>query len=160
MKYYNHIIRFSIVLIIIIIGFFVVRSVMVPESFGIYGTYTYGYHRGKSDIEQKSIYALFQGSDKCKKCHTEEFDLCQNGDHTTLTCETCHGNWKAHNNNTKEQVIKDKSVEACMLCHQHLQARPAEFPQITGFTKHLADQDLEFEKGMLCLDCHDPHEPM
>jgi hypothetical protein len=160
MKHYDHIIRFAILLIFVGIGFFAVRGFVVPDSFGIYGTYSKGYHRGDSDEEQAAIAALYQDSGKCAKCHEEQSGLWKEAGHGTVACETCHGNWQAHNNNTKDQVEKDSSVDACLLCHQQLEARPDSFPQIVEFKQHLAEQEQEFEKDMTCTDCHDPHEPM
>jgi len=69
MGHFNHIIRLCVVLIAVVIGFFIVRGFFVPESFGTYGSYQYGYHRGNSDAEQENMYALYQGTEKCAKCH-------------------------------------------------------------------------------------------
>ena len=160
MEHYNHIIRFGIILAAGIIGFFAVRSLMVPDSFGTYGTYKYGYHRGDSDAEQASPSALYQGSAKCDKCHEEQHKLWKGSGHAGAACETCHGYWQAHNNNTKVKVKIDRSIESCLLCHQRLDARPPNFPQITGLEKHMEEQEQEIEEGMTCTDCHDPHEPM
>ena len=160
MKHYNHIIRAGVVLVIVVAAFFGVRMFLVPDSFGIHGTYTYGYHRGESDGEQAALPALFQGSEKCRKCHEDRFAQWEKNGHAAVTCEACHGNWQAHNNNTKDEVLKDVSVEACLLCHQRLAARPYGFPQIDGFTQHMQDQDEQVEQGTTCTGCHDPHEPM
>ncbi len=160
MKHYNHIIRCILLLVIVVIGFFIARGALVPESFGVHGTYTYGYHRGDSAAEQADRYALYQGSTKCITCHAEQSLLWQPGRHAAVSCESCHGNWQAHNNNTSATIEKDNSVETCMLCHRKLNARPSTFPQIPEFGRHLADQDEQLQQGMLCVDCHDPHDPM
>jgi len=160
MKHYNHIIRFAIVLIIAVAGFFVMRGYLVQESFGIHGTYTYGYHRGNSDSEQAALPSLYQGPEKCKSCHEQQYTPWQAGAHAPVGCETCHGNWQAHNNNVKDKVQLTASIEACMLCHQQLGARPASFPQIPEIKAHVQEQDEEFSQGMSCSDCHDPHEPL
>jgi hypothetical protein len=160
MKHYTHIIRSGIILIVVVTGFFAVRSIVVPESFGIHGTYTYGYHRGDSDAEQASLSALYQGSAKCKKCHEEQYEFWKAGGHIDVACETCHGYWQAHNNNTKDKVVTDRSIESCMQCHQRLDARPTAFSQIADFKLHMEEQEQEIEKGMTCIECHDPHEPM
>ena len=160
MKHTNHILRLVIILALIVAGFFAARGILVPDSFGTYGSYSYGYHRGNSDAEQAGLPPLFQGSGKCSKCHEEQFRSWQDAGHKTVGCESCHGNWQAHNNNTKDQVTKDASTDACLLCHQKLTARPADFPQITNFAQHVSEQDVELEKDMNCMECHDPHEPM
>ena len=160
MKHYTHIIRFGIIMLIIGIVFFTVRSYMVPESFGTYKTYTYGYHRGDSDKELQTRYSLYQDSAKCKKCHEEQYLLKDNSTHSSLACETCHGNWQAHNNNTEDKTGKNISPEACLLCHQKLLARPASFPQITGIEQCLKKKPLEVKDDIVCIDCHNPHNPV
>lgn len=160
MKHYNHIIRFAVILLLVVLGFVGVRSYLVPDSFGTYGSYSYGFHRGASDAEQAALPALFQESEKCAGCHEKQATAWAAEGHQSVTCEACHGPWQAHNNNTKETVVKDASVEACLLCHQQLAARPAAFPQLPGFKEHLTAQEIELEEGMTCMECHDPHEPM
>ncbi len=159
MKHCNHIIRFIVVFIFIGIGFFAVRSYLVPDSFGIYGSYSYGFHRGDSDAEQASIPALYQESESCKECHEAVYRTWSNGGHAGVTCEACHGPWQAHNENTLDTVVKDTSVEGCMVCHVTLQARPAGFPQIDDFASHVKEQGEEVQQDMDCTFCHEPHEP-
>ena len=159
MKHYSHIIRFAVILVLAGIGFLLVRSFLVPDSFGIHGTYKYGFHRGESDKEQEALPALFRGADKCAQCHEEQNKSIMTGGHKEVTCEACHGVWQAHNSKTKSVVKKDVSAEACMLCHQKLDARPNDFPQIETFEKHMKDQEQEMEAGISCIDCHSAHEP-
>jgi len=160
MQSYSHVLRFVVLLIIIMLAFFAARSLMVPPSFGISGSYTYGYHRADSDNEQAGLYARFQGSEKCQRCHADQFQSWAGGGHITVACETCHGSWQAHNNNTKDQVISDRSIEACMLCHQQLAARPREFPQVPEIALHVAQQHEKLQPGMVCVDCHNAHAPL
>ncbi|MEI6126840.1 MAG: cytochrome c3 family protein [Pseudomonadota bacterium] len=162
MKHYSHIIRFAVLLMLVGVGFFAVRSLIVPDSFGIYGGYTYGYHRGDSDAEQAALPVVYQGSDKCLKCHEKQVGIWEKGRHKGVPCENCHGSWQAHNDNTtttKNKMERDKSIEACLLCHGKLDARPQGFAQVAGIKEHLADKGQEFEQGMLCADCHDAHDP-
>jgi hypothetical protein len=160
MGHYNHIIRFCILLLVVVIGFLIIRSITVPESFGIYGSYTYGYHRGDSDAEQAAKPVVFQGIEKCQECHEEQFEEWNEGGHVTLACEACHGYWQAHNNNTKDKVLKDTSVESCMLCHRKLNARPEKSSQIVSFTQHMEEQEQEIAADTVCTDCHSPHMPL
>jgi len=160
MKHYSHIIRFAVILILVGICFLLVRSFLVPDSFGIYGTYKYGFHRGDSDSEQAARPALYRGADKCIACHADQAAKILEGGHKFVTCEACHGVWQAHNSQTKAVVTKDISSDACLLCHKKLDARPKGFPQIEGLKKHMLEQEQDFEDGMACGDCHDSHEPM
>ncbi|MCP4717557.1 MAG: hypothetical protein GY868_20745 [Deltaproteobacteria bacterium] len=160
MKHTGHIIRFIIILAVVGIAFIGVRSFLVPESFGIHGSYANGFHRGASDAEQAARPAQFQGTEKCSKCHEKQSALVSSASHATVPCETCHGPWMAHNNNTPETMKADGTIESCMLCHASLTARPADFAQIKNIQSHLTEQESEYEQGMTCLECHDPHEPM
>ena len=159
MKHYNHIIRFVIILILVGIGFLLVRSFLVPDSFGIHGSYTYGFHRGDSDQEQADCPAFYRGVDKCASCHADQVNEIASGPHKSVTCEACHGVWKAHNVKTASLVKKEISDEACLLCHRKLDARPKEFPQIENLVKHMKEQEQELEKDMTCIGCHSAHEP-
>jgi hypothetical protein len=66
----------------------------------------------------------------------------------------------AHNNNTSDRMTINDPVDSCLVCHQALNARPSEFPQIESFSAHLTQQDETLQPGMSCADCHDPHMPM
>ena len=58
MKHYNHIIRFAVILVLAVMGFLLVRSFLVPESFGIHGTYKYGFTAGIR-IRNRKPFRLF-----------------------------------------------------------------------------------------------------
>jgi hypothetical protein len=160
MKAYDHIIRFTLLIIVVIIGFFIVRACMVPDTFGVQGSYTYAYYRADSATEQAALPAVYQGAGHCSACHAPQDLMLQANAHAGLDCESCHGSFKAHNNNTKERMAVSDTVDACMLCHADLSARPAQFPQIESFAAHVAQQGEELLPGMTCATCHDPHAPM
>jgi len=160
MWHFNHIIRLGVVLIAVVIGFFIARLFFVPESFGTYGSYQYGYHRGDSDAEQATLYAYYQGTEKCAKCHEQLMQESSSGGHAAVACETCHGYWQAHNKNTKDTVSRDTSVELCMRCHEKVIGRPDYLPQISTFAQHMKDQEEAFELDLTCIDCHNPHVPL
>ncbi len=160
MKAYDHIIRFALLITAVIAGFFIIRARLVPESFGVQGSYSYAFYRADSADEQAALPAVHQGSAHCSACHAPQASLRQTNAHAGLECETCHGSFKAHNNNTKERMAVSGSVDACMLCHAALTARPAQFPQIDSFSAHVAQQNETLLPGMTCVTCHDPHAPM
>jgi len=160
MWHFNHVIRLCVVLLAVIIGFFAARGFFVPESFGTYGSYKYGYHRGDSDAEQESMNALYQGTEKCAKCHEKLIKETSAGGHAAVACETCHGFWQAHNKNTKDKVPRDTSVEACMRCHEKVTGRPDFIPQINSLDQHLKDQEEVSVPDLKCIDCHNPHVPL
>ena len=159
MKHSSHIVRLLLVLALVGAGFLGARCILVPESFGIQGDYKYGYHRADSDQEQAGRAASYQGPEKCRSCHEAQYVKWQGAEHKAVGCETCHGNWQAHNNNAKDKTGKDRSPESCLQCHEKLEARPAGFPQIEEIAKHVAAKGLEFNRGLLCVSCHNPHDP-
>ena len=160
MKTYDHIIRFTLLIIVVILGFFIFRTYMVPDSFGIHGSYTYAYYRAESENEQANKPAVFQGTEHCSACHAPQAVTLSDGKHAALDCESCHGAFKAHNNNTRERMAISDSVETCMICHERLNARPTDFPQISSFAAHVAEQGETMLPDMNCTTCHDPHTPM
>ena len=160
MKTYDHIIRFSLLIIVVILGFFIVRTYMVPDTFGVHGSYTYAYYRADAKIEQAALSVVYQGTEHCSACHASQAVTLNDSGHAALACETCHGSFKAHNNNTRERMAISDVVDSCMLCHEALNARPDDFPQIPSFAAHLANQDETLLPDMNCATCHDPHAPM
>lgn len=160
MKHYSHILRFAAVLILVAAAFVAVRAYLVPASFGVYGSYTDGYHRGASDHEQASLPILFRSAEKCRECHQDEFTLWSGAGHAGVTCEACHGPWRAHNSNTPGTMLLSTSDSDCLLCHRTLAARPEGFPQIPDLATHLRSEELDADPDATCTDCHDPHEPI
>ncbi|MCX8043886.1 MAG: cytochrome c family protein [Desulfobacterota bacterium] len=160
MKHAAHILRLVVVLILVGVIFFAVRSIMVPEDFGTQGSYSYGYFRAASEQEQKELVPVFRGSEKCKGCHDAQYNTWAQGKHYSVACETCHGSWHAHNNNTKDAMIKDNSPDACMLCHASVAGRPATFPQIDSIDDHIARKGGDPKEGQRCSACHNPHNPL
>ena len=160
MKTYDHIITFALLIIFIILGFLFVRPYMIPDSFGNHGSYTYAYYRADSKTEKAARAVVYQGTEHCATCHDSQAAAQQEGAHAALDCESCHGGFRAHNNNTSDRMAISDPINTCMVCHEALNARPSEFPQIDSFAAHLSEQDAMLEPDMSCADCHDPHMPM
>jgi len=150
----SHIVRLLTIIGVLVVGFVIVRSLLVPASFG-----EYGHYRGDNLSEQMAILPVHQGPDMCGQCHEEQYGDWQDGGHLTVTCEVCHGHWEIHNGNLTTMTAVNTS-DACLLCHQHITGRPESFSQIAGFVQHLKDQELSEEDADGCVDCHDPHAPL
>ena len=154
MSYRRHITRLVTIIVLVVIGFIVVRSLLVPDSFG-----EYGHFRGANLEEQMALQPLYQGADYCKECHQVQYGDWQEGGHLTVTCEVCHGHWEIHNDNLKTMTAVATS-DACLICHLKLSGRPENLSQIESFAQHLKDQEVSEEDAEGCVDCHDPHAPL
>jgi len=156
MKHKKHIIRLLIIIVVLVVGFLVIRALLIPKSFG-----RYEHYRGDNIKEQKDMPMVYQESAFCKDCHETQYGNWQGSSHATVNCEVCHGHWEIHNGRVKTMTA-DKSNDACMICHQKLTGRPEKFLQIASFNKHMEDTEMQEEEEDIqnCLDCHDPHEPL
>jgi hypothetical protein len=139
-------IRVAMVYITAAILFLIIRSFVVPPTFG-----EYDWYRGDSVREIMELPPQHANATACKDCHSERYDLWSGGAHSTVSCESCHGPSYAH---TKDPIIVsadiDNSREFCGLCHAQNPSRPEGFPQI--------DMDTH-GNGNLCVVCHNPHSP-
>lgn len=138
---------------IIVAGFFLVRSLLIPKSFG-----KYGYYRGDNVKEQMDLPLVYLGSAFCKDCHEVQYGNWQSDEHVTVNCEVCHGHWEIHNGKVKTMAAV-KSDNACMVCHQTLTGRPKGFPWLVSLVQHVEDKEKPAGGVASCLSCHDPHKP-
>jgi hypothetical protein len=143
----QHLKRAFILLFVAIVAFIIVRSLIVPESFG-----QYGWYRGNSVNELMSFNVTNANSTECADCHQSVYTVWANGSHNTINCDDCHGSTEDHANNNRiiPQPAND-SKEFCGLCHFQNVARPKDFPQINPNSGH--GEDLK------CTYCHNPHKP-
>jgi cytochrome c5 len=162
MKEIRHLIRGGFLALIVIIGFTVIRNIVVPDSFG-----KYGYYRAEAVTDEMSKEPLYQGADTCKKCHEPRHKEWSSGKHGTVNCEDCHGAAKEHVTKTvsatdmvigKKTITVNRTKELCLQCHLQLSGRPDKSapipqPQI-DIEKH-----LKGKKESNCFKCHNPHYP-
>ncbi len=149
----KHMQRLVLVVVVVVVGFFLARSLFIPESFG-----RYGYYRGDNITEQMRLPLVHLESSYCKDCHEPEFDDWQGDTHATVNCEVCHGHWEIHNGRVKTMTAA-RHDDACLVCHQRLSGRPEAFPQIASLALHLEEQKRTREGIEGCLSCHKPHKP-
>ena len=64
MEHRKHITRLLIIIAVLIPSFIVVRSLLIPQSFG-----KYGHYRGDNVQEQMNLPLVYQGADFCEDCH-------------------------------------------------------------------------------------------
>ena len=156
-------------LALIAVGFFTVRSLAVPPSFGQFGHFRGAALETAANKERK----LTTRGD-CAACH-ETLKHEMGKSHAMVHCVECHGDGHAHMTSCKtaktaakagEKLICDKSnlmptdiKSICLHCHQEMVGRAKKHPQI-NFTEHMKDMEPKDPKSpMVCMQCHVPHDP-
>lgn len=152
---HRHLIRAAMILAGALMIFFIVRTFLVPKSFGMYGHF-----RGDNLAEQAAFPVNYGPPDVCATCHTEQITMKGKGKHVTVPCQTCHGPVGEHvQDDGMKPMIINKSFTLCARCHQKLEARPPTFPQI-NIQEHLASVNMTTDGNeAACLSCHNPHSP-
>lgn len=153
MEHTKHIWRAVIILLALPIVFITVRHFLVPPSFGAEGHYRY------DSLSEHRDHPVIHGSTTaCRECHESADAEKGKGKHVSLSCEVCHAPLALHVKDGKKiaDMPKNKSYTLCAGCHQQLEARPKDFPQI-DVEKHPAEQGGSLEDG--CVTCHDGHNP-
>jgi hypothetical protein len=126
--------------------FMLVRTIVVPPSFG-----DYGWYRGDSVAEIAETHAVYATSKDCETCHSKIYDEWVNGEHKTVNCETCKGAGGEHIKSSGDREMEvDTSRDFCALCHNQNPSRPVDFSQKDTSVHNV---------GQLCIECHDPHDP-
>lgn len=138
--------RLSIPIVFIIVGFFVMRHLLIPSDFG-----KYGHFRASAIDEIASQEIKFIGHVICEDCHDDIVEIKDRSYHKGVMCEVCHGPSAAHTEDPDgNQLTAPRERGYCPLCHEYLPSRPTGFPQIVS----------ESHNPMkACISCHDAHDP-
>lgn len=155
----SHLYRLGAVLILGFAGFLVVKALATPASWNFEDWY-----REDSLKDIASLSMVYGGNESCKTCHADEHQEIQEFQHKSLSCESCHGPLADHVRNGKKTAaakVDDGSNWQCMNCHENLITRKL-VNNRTDFPLFRVDRVPEHEevaKGLLCLSCHNPHDP-
>lgn len=152
---YHHLTRAAAILAGALLIFFVIRTFLIPSSFGQFGNF-----RGDNLAEQAGIPPAYGAPDSCAACHGELFKTKSHGKHAAVPCQTCHAPLSQHvTDDGISPMPVNRSFTLCARCHQKLEARPVQFPQIS-IGEHLSRKNLSTEGNEgVCLSCHNPHAP-
>ncbi len=149
MKFYipPQLIRLTIVFSIFIALFLLLRSFLVPESFG-----QYGHYRGDSLFDNARAGIHYAGQHACFKCHQDIEDLKNTDVHSSVHCETCHGPGQKHVlSSQRADILHTSTREFCGVCHEKNAAKKQDA---------IFQIDLkEHNTGKNCIECHNPHQP-
>lgn len=142
----GHLIRPALVFAAGTIIFFVLRAVIVPGSFGLYGHY-----RADALNEIRAHPPVFAGQAVCAGCHPDEAAAKEAGKHASVSCEACHGPAAAHAEDPAQtRPSKPEVAPLCSGCHEADAAKPKWFRQVVS---------SQHSGGASCEGCHQPHSP-
>lgn len=152
MKDFAHLLRVAGVGVLGLTGFLVVRSILIPASYGRIGHYR---ANAVDDVKAHATkYAGRSSAETCAACHDDIFKRKAKGAHRGVWCETCHGPAGAHIENPAEsKPLRPAEAETrvfCGRCHADNGSRPKGFPVI---------QTTAHNPRIACIKCHAAHSP-
>jgi hypothetical protein len=142
----EHLLRLAVLMAVALVGFVILRALVVPHSFG-----QYGHYRGAAVAEAAARPIAYAGHEVCEGCHVDVVDQKKLGKHVVLHCETCHGPLANHADDpTSVKPSKPDVAVLCTSCHEANAAKPKGFPQVIT---------ADHAGGIVCDTCHQPHHP-
>jgi len=142
----EHLVRVALLFAGGLVLFVLVRAVLVPKGFGLYGHYRAG---ALADNMARPL--SFAGRDACEGCHTDVVEFRKGSKHAAIGCESCHGPLAKHAEDPSALKPERPEPKAlCLGCHAANVAKPRGFKQIDP-KEHFA--------GEACAGCHAPHAP-
>mgnify|MGYP001030627811 CR=1 FL=1 len=143
---FAHLLRMAAIFVAGAVLFIVVRGLLVPEDFGVYGHFRAG---ALDDNRQRPL--VHAGAEACGECHDDVVASRAGGGHESIRCEACHGALGAHAAEPSDLLPElPKGATVCLRCHVTAMAKPAGFPQV---------EPAEHADGEACDACHRPHSP-
>lgn len=150
---YRHTVRLFVLIGLALVIALVVRSRLVPESFG-----DAGHFRSDAVAEARQYPVRHLGREVCGDCHGDVLELHAKDAHAPVECETCHGPGARHVSAEGDgNIRRPEGRQPCLVCHRLLPARPGDFGQITP-EQHMQLVGVK-DADLACTACHDPHEP-
>lgn len=142
----DHLIRLAAVFAVLFGVFLVVRALLVPADFGVYGHFRAG---ALDDV--RALQPVHAGREACIECHDDVAEVKAGGAHRGVGCEACHGAQGTHAADPSVSIPErpDPAV-LCLRCHAYSAYRPTDFPQVVA-EDHAMDEP--------CDACHLPHAP-
>lgn len=143
----EHLLRLAAVFAAGLAIFLLLRTALVPRSFG-----QYGHFRGNALTQIAARPVAYAGHQACEDCHGDVAETKKAGKHAGVNCEACHGPQAKHAAAPADVVpqLPDTRV-LCARCHEANIAKPAGFPQVDS---------KDHSGGEACKTCHQPHSPL
>ena len=128
----NHVYRPLVVVIVVIVLILAVRTIYVPDDFGVGERgYMYGWHRNANVEEWKKVKVKYLGREFCQDCHADRCESLMANQHKNIQCENCHGPAVDHPEDQPRLAI-DRSRAQCLRCHFPLPYPSSERSKIKG----------------------------
>jgi hypothetical protein len=142
----EHLARVAALFLVGIVAFLVLRGLMVPRGFGVYGHFRAG---ALDDNRARPL--VYAGRARCEGCHTDVAEARAKSKHGVVACEACHGALARHADDpeaSKPTLPDGRAI--CLVCHTANVAKPKGFAQI---------DPRDHGEGASCKECHKPHQP-
>jgi hypothetical protein len=164
--------RLLLTFAVVITLFLVIRTILVPKSFG-----EFGHYRGLSLEENADRPLRYAGSASCMKCHQDIVNEKSAGYHAGLACEGCHGPAYTHSLSADSartvplpdslKLERNTTRAYCATCHELNAARLKMVSDTVNFSvikmieekKHGQVVNKETNEPFACIECHNPHDP-
>lgn len=133
--------------VLFVVVFLVVRSFLVPESFG-----EYGFYRGSALEDVAALEITYVGKEACVECHKEQAEIMEYDLHSELSCEVCHGPGLSHVNEPEKKGLLEMPLSraSCGICHSMEALRNRDYINQIDIKGHHPERET-------CIDCHNPH---
>jgi uncharacterized CHY-type Zn-finger protein len=144
----QHLVRMAGLFAVGITAFFVLRWVMVPANFGLYGHFRPG---ALDDASGRPLH--YAGRAACEDCHSDVVAARVGSRHARIGCEACHGPLYAHvQAGGEKKPTRPDSRVLCARCHETSPWKPKAYPQVVV---------AEHSPSGPCVasGCHKPHAP-
>jgi hypothetical protein len=145
-RHYEHVIRVAGLFAFGFVAFLIVRHLLVPADFGVYGFYRAG---ALDDVRARPL--AYAGKETCAICHAPVVLSQKDSKHAVLSCEGCHGPLAKHAGgefDPKPGALDPRLL--CLTCHTKMAGKYDGFPQI---------DPAEHGGDIPCTTCHQPHHP-
>lgn len=155
MEHTKHIWRAVLIILCLPVGYILARHFLLPKSFGQAGHYRYD---ALADIAAKEpVHGDPDPAKACGKCHEKQVAEKGADKHKSVSCEVCHGPLARHAQGDKKiaDMPKNPNYKLCAVCHEKLESRPKEFPQV-DLARHVGTAAIS-ERA--CFECHSAHQP-
>ncbi|MDD2365613.1 MAG: cytochrome c3 family protein [Desulfuromonadaceae bacterium] len=149
----NHVWRPLFIVMALVGGILLVRTLLVPSDFGIQERgYMYGWHRKGNEAEWKEVRVKYKTEKVCIECHEEKGKELMNSPHSAISCENCHGPNYDHPKDPIGLNV-DRSRSLCIRCHSYMHYKGTARGKIRGINPEGHYREAQ------CVMCHIPHNP-